>query len=137
MLIGCLLTWYPRAIRILCPIWGFPLQAMATTATVLNRGKDILDAVYGIGGVEMMETLLLPPPSRSGNRDIIVDHYGPFLAHSSSSTPPPHTRATCYALLGAYADWLLIGAWNPRLWLIRGLESEVVANSGLGIRCCG
>ena len=96
MLIGCLLTWYPRAIRILCPIWGFPLQAMATTATVLNRGKDILDAVYGIGGVEMMETLLLPPPSRSGNRDIIMDHCGPLLAITRAFVKlhptPPHAR---------------------------------------------
>ena len=45
-----------------------------------------------------------------GNFDIIL---GPFFAHLS---PPRHpTRAACYALPGAYADWLLIGAWNPLL----------------------
>ena len=45
-----------------------------------------------------------------GNFDII---FGPFLAHLSAPLHP--TRAVCYALPGTYADWLLIGAWNPML----------------------
>ena len=40
-------------------------------------------------------------------------HFGPFLAHLSAPLHP--TRAVCYTLPGAYADWLLIGAWNPML----------------------
>ena len=28
----------------------------------------------------------------------------------------------CYALLGARADWVLIGAWNPMLWPIWGFR---------------
>ena len=43
-----------------------------------------------------------------GNFDIILDHFSRiFNLHLHP------TRAACYALPGAYADWLLIGAWNP------------------------
>ena len=38
-------------------------------------------------------------------------HFGPFLARFSA--PPHPTRAVGYALLGAHADRVPIGAWNP------------------------
>ena len=40
-------------------------------------------------------------------------HFGPFLTHFSA--PPHPIRAVCCVLLGARADWVLIGAWNPML----------------------
>ena len=40
-------------------------------------------------------------------------HFGPVLAHLSA--PPHPTRAVCCALLGAHAERVLIGAWNPML----------------------
>ena len=45
-----------------------------------------------------------------GNFDIILDHF-PRICHLHLHP----TRAVCCALPGAYADWLLIGAWNPLL----------------------
>ena len=47
----------------------------------------------------------------------LLHHFGSFWTISRafvSSTPHP-TRVVYYALPGAYADWLLIGAWDPSL----------------------
>ena len=54
-------------------------------------------------------------------------HFGPFLTHFSA--PPHPTRVVCYALLGARADWVLIGVWNPMLWPIWGFRHMCSANS--------
>ena len=49
------------------------------------------------------------------NFDVI---FGPFLAHLSASPHP--TRLMGYALPGAHADRVLMGAWIPMLWPIWG-----------------
>ena len=41
------------------------------------------------------------------------DYFGPFLTQFSA--PPHPTCVVCYVLLGAHADRVLIGAWNPIL----------------------
>ena len=41
------------------------------------------------------------------------DHFGFFLAHFSA--PPHPSTALCYILLGAHADRVPIGVWNPML----------------------
>ena len=68
---------------------------------------------------EVMEELPEFAP-RYANFDIILTHHFDLLAHFSAL---PHlTRAVCCALLGAYADWVLIGAWNPMLCPIWGFQ---------------
>ena len=49
-------------------------------------------------------------------------HFGPFLARFSA--PPHPTRAVGYALLGAHADRVLIGAWNPMVVTNLGLQAH-------------
>ena len=59
---------------------------------------------------DMIDYSCLNGWSMHGNFDII---FGPFLALFSAPSHP--ARAVRHALLGPYADLVLIGAWNPML----------------------
>ena len=54
--------------------------------------------------------------------------FSPDFAHFSAPRLLP--RAVYYALLGAHADWGLIGAWNPMLRPIRGARFRPAGDPG-------
>ena len=56
-----------------------------------------------------------------GNFDIILVQISRISQHH-----PTPARAVYSALLGADADWGLIGAWNPILWPIWGCKNQKI-----------
>ena len=90
---------------------------------VLGTGGDNSDRALGIFYEGAMY----------GNFDIILGHFSRICR-----LEPRRAIMLLYALPGAYADWLLIGAWNPMLWPIWGFRwrlsfSIVLADSNLDV----
>ena len=60
----------------------------------------------------------------AGCGNLFHHFFGPILARFSA--PPQTTRDVWYGLLGADADRVLIGAWDPMLCPISGFQAPAV-----------
>ena len=98
----------------LCPIWGFRYLDYVKGDNLEKYGATRMPLMFTPGHkVSLNDTMWIMRTHFEGAATLFHHFFGPFPANFS--VPHHPTRAVGYALLGADADRVLIGAWNPIL----------------------